>query len=160
MKKFLLGLLVFVVIVGALAGSGFVGYRIGLRQGVAIAANGNAKNPPVARGNDFGFNRIPNFRNGIMPGLRPGFGPRGFGMMPFGRGFGLFFGLRFLMQVAILGFIVWLIYKLMTGWRLSFTPPASHANNAPNSTPNSEARVMDVEPKPTEDPKPTADAGN
>jgi hypothetical protein len=45
--------------------------------------------------------------------------------MPFGRGFGFLFSpIRLLIQLAFLGLIVWLGYKLLTGWRFSLTRPA------------------------------------
>ena len=42
-----------------------------------------------------------------------------------GRGFGLFgiFGLLgLLVRLTVLGFIIWVVYKLLTGWRFSFAP--------------------------------------
>jgi len=125
MKRFLLMLLVIFVITVALAGAGFAGYRIGYQQGTLAAPNDNVTIAPFARGNDFRWERMPmdEFRRGldrkILP--RPGFGPGGFGMRLHDRGFGFFSLFRFLVQVAILGLIVWLVYKLLTGWRLSFT---------------------------------------
>ena len=125
MKRFLLLRLVIFVIAVALAGAGFAGYRIGYQRGTLAASNGNVTIAPFARGNDFHWERMPmdelhrgldrNFRSG------PRFGPGGFGMRFHDRGFGFFSPFRFLVQVAILGLIVWLVYKLLTGWRLSCT---------------------------------------
>lgn len=119
MKRFVLTMLAIIVITGVLAGVGFAGYRFGFQQGALAASNGDTVVPPFARGDDFHWKRMP------MPefggGMRPGFHP-GFGMMGRRGGFGIFplFGL--LIQLAILGFIVWLVYKLLTGWRISLTP--------------------------------------
>ena len=66
MKKFLLTLLAILVIVAALGGAGFAGYRIGFMQGrqVAVAAKPNTNNnqpslkgvpPPMLPGRNFGF---------------------------------------------------------------------------------------------------------
>jgi hypothetical protein len=122
MKRFFLTLLAILVILGALAGAGFAGYRFGYQQGALAASDGEFTVMPFRRGNDFGLNRMPmhEFGWGMRPGFQRGFG--GFGMMDRGWGFGIFplFGL--LIQLAVLGFIVWLVYKLLTGWRLSFTP--------------------------------------
>jgi hypothetical protein len=127
MKKVLLTLLALVVVVGVLAGAGFAGYRFGYRQGVQAASNTDTTVRPFTPGNDFNLRRMPmhEFGHG-MNRFHPGFGPGGFGMMPFGgRGFGFFFSpIRLLIQLAILGFIIWLAYKLLTGWRLSLTRTA------------------------------------
>jgi hypothetical protein len=79
-------------------------------------------------------------------GMRPGF-QRGFGDFGIigrgGRGFGIFplFGL--LIQLAILGFIGWLVYKLLTGWRLSLTP-----RSGPESSRAEPAQPVATETKP------------
>jgi hypothetical protein len=121
MKRFLLASLTIIVIAVVLAGVGFAGYRYGFQQGALAASNNGDTLPPFARGNDFGWNRMPMHEFGwsMRPGFQHGFGD--FRMMGRGGGFGIFplFGL--LIQLAILGFIVWLIYKLLTGWRISFT---------------------------------------
>jgi hypothetical protein len=136
MKRFLLTLLVIFVIAGALAGAGFAGYRFGYQQGAQAAENGGAVPAPFARGDDFNWRRMPMHEFGwsMRPGFQRGFG--NFGMMTGrGIGFGIFplFGL--LIQLAILGFIIWLVYKLLTGWRLSLT----------RTTPES-PRVENVQP--------------
>jgi hypothetical protein len=124
MRRFLLTLLAVLVILGGLAGAGFAGYRFGYQQGALAASDGEITIMPFRRGDDFGLNRMPmhEFGWGMRPGFQRGFGE--FGIMGRGRGwgFGIFplFGL--LVQLAILGFIVWLVYKLLTGWRLSLTP--------------------------------------
>lgn len=146
MKKVLLTLLTIVVIVAALGGAGFLGYRIGFRQGhqTAIAAkpgNNNNQQPaprgiaPMMPGRNFGFGPMPNFGRGMERNFQRGFGPGGFGMMPMGRGHGFgFFGIfglvGLLIRLAVLGFIIWVIYKLLTGWRFSFAPRAVEAPRA------------------------------
>jgi hypothetical protein len=142
MKKFLLTLLAIVLILGVLAGAGFVGYRFGYRQGALAASpsNSNINTQPFARDNDFDWKRMPmpNFRNGPDRGFHPGFGPGGFGMMHHGRGFGFFSPIRFVLQLAVLGLIIWLVYKLLTGWRFTFT----------RATP--ESRKVEPAPEPAE----------
>jgi hypothetical protein len=152
MKKVLLTLLAIIVIVGALGGAGFAGYQIGLRQGrqATLAArpnnNNNNQQPstrgiaPMMPGNNFGFGHMPNFGRGMERNFQRGFGPGGFGfgMMPMGRGFGFFgiFGLLgLLIRLAIFGFIIWVIYKLLTGWRFSFAPRTVEAPKAEASQP-------------------------
>jgi hypothetical protein len=126
MKKVLLTLLALVVVVGVLAGAGFAGYRIGYRQGVLATTNADTTVRPFVPGNDLNLRRMPMHEFGQgMNRFHPGFGPGGVRMMPFGRGFGFFFSpIRLLIQLAFLGFIIWLVYKLLTGWRLSLTRTA------------------------------------
>lgn len=127
MKKVLLTLASIVVILVALGGAGLVGYRYGYRQGIntnITSANPNA-NPtkPFLGRDDFARNLMPfhNFNgNGIGPGFRQGFGRHG-GMIPIGRGFGFFSMIAFFIRIAIFALIIWLAYKLFTGWRVSFT---------------------------------------
>ena len=147
MRKVLLTLLALVVLVGVLAGAGFAGYRLGYRQGVQAASNADTTVRPFGRGNDFSLRRMPMpyFDQG-MPRFQRGFGPGGLRMMPFGRGFGFFFSpIRLLIQLAFLGFIVWLAYKLLTGWRFSLTRPAVES---PRSEP---AQPVESEAKHDED---------
>jgi hypothetical protein len=137
MKKFLITLTVIVITLAALGGAGWVGYRYGYRQGIAVniakikpstANPNNNQFPPFANGNGFDRNHMPfhNF-NGIGPGfgMGPGFhhefGQRG-RMMPFGWGFGLFGLIGALIRLGIFIFILWLAYKFFTGWRISVTP--------------------------------------
>ena len=118
MKKVLLTLFVIIIVAGVLAGVGWTGYRYGYAQGVSGTSNGEVVRP-LGRGNDFTWNRMPihNFNNG----MRPGYHHPGFGMMPYGGGFGFLSPLFFLARVAVYAFIIWVIYKLLTGWRISFT---------------------------------------
>lgn len=125
MRKFLLTLFAIVLTAGVLAGVGFVGYRFGYRQGALVtsSSNGDTNTLPFTRGNDFEWKRMPmhNFGNSVDRGFHPGFGPGGFRMVSHSRGFGFFSPIRFIVQLAVLGLVIWLAYKLLTGWRLSFT---------------------------------------
>jgi hypothetical protein len=128
MKKILLTLLAIIVIAGVLGGAGFAGYRYGYRQGVSVTASGDVVKP-FAPGNGFGWNNMPmhNFDQRMGPGFHhDGFGPGG--MMRGRGGFGFFSPLFFLARIAVFAFIIWAIYKLLTGWRISFTPANQKAN--------------------------------
>lgn len=115
MKKVLLTLLAVVVIVGALAGVGFAGYRMGYAQG-AVASGDTAfvspfwhMNPslmPMHRfDRDFGF----------------GFNSRSPMMGRGGFGFGFLWPFRILWNVAVLALVVWFVYWAFTrsGWRIT-----------------------------------------
>ena len=142
MKRILLTLLALVLFAGVLAGAGFAGYRFGYQQGVQAASDSNTTVRPFGRGNDFNLRRMPMpYFGQDMPRFQRGFGPGGMRMMPFGRGFGFFSPIRLLIQLAFLGFIVWLVYKLLTGWRFSFTRPAVESPRAePAQAVESEAK--------------------
>jgi hypothetical protein len=129
MKKFLLTLLALVLIVGVLAGVAFLGYRLGYKQGaLTIAApNGSTNIRPFMHGDDFAWRKMPMHNFGIDPHF--GFHP-GFGMMLPGRGFGFFSPILFVVQLAVLGFIIWLVYKLLTGWRLTLTRTTAESPRA------------------------------
>lgn len=119
MKNWLFRILLVLVAVGALAGAGFAGYRIGLNQGARLSGNFDDTPRFVER---FHKDGIPGLPLGVYPdhrGFDRGFGPAGF----HGRGFGLISPFFFLLKVTVLGIIVWGIYKLFTGngWQLSFT---------------------------------------
>lgn len=126
MRRFLLTLLAIVLIAGVLAGAGFVGYRLGFQQGAMATSNDELTVVPrLGRSDDFGSQRMPmpRFQERMGPGMRMWIRPGGFEMMPGrGGGFGIFRILGLLVQLAILGFVVWLVYKLLTGWRLTLTP--------------------------------------
>lgn len=115
MKKFLLTLLGVILVVGALAGVGFAGYRMGYAQGAT--SSGNA--PFFGR-----FERMhPDFAP--MPHFDREFG---FRVQPYhspmmGRGFfgiNFFSPFRILWNIAILALIVWFVVWLFTrsGWRI------------------------------------------
>lgn len=147
MKRFLLALLALVLIIGVLAGVGFLGYRLGYKQGAAVAFSSDHPNVrPFLHGDEFLLKRLPLYHFGIDPhrGFRYGFGPGDFGMMPYGRGFGFFPLIGHLVQLAFFGLIIWIVYKLLTGWRLSFTrtttegPRAEPVQPAESETPKTE----------------------
>ena len=129
MKKVLLTLLAMIVILGALAGAGYTGYRVGYNQGAAASGNvqffGRSErvNPHVMPipnfGRDFEFRAQP-FRSPMM----------GRGIF----GFTMFAPFRILWNIAVLALIIWIVYWLFTksGWRITRetnkeqeVPPAS-----------------------------------
>jgi len=142
MKKVLLTLLGLIVVLGVLAGAGFVGYRIGYNQAARTvsAAKGTAQLPPQNKG--FGPQNTPmlrNFDNGIERGFNRGMGPGGFGMMMgHGGGFGFFSPFFFLVRIAVWVLVIWLIYMVIksNGWRLTRQP-----------TQNAKVETPVVEPK-------------
>ena len=145
MRRFLLTLLAIVLIAGVLAGAGSVGYRLGYQQGAQVAVNGDVTVAPFGRGNDFELHRLPmpRFHDRMGPGARMWIRPGGFGMMPGLRGgFGIFRLLNLLAQLAIVGFIVWLVYKLLTGWRLTLTP-----RTAPETTRVERVQTVETQTK-------------
>lgn len=146
MKRFLLTLLAIVGIAGVLAGVGFAGYRFGYQQAGLTTANDEVIIRPSERGNDFNWYRMPMHRFGEGMNREFRFGPGGVRMMFPGRGFGFFLVFRFLVQVAILGFIAWLAYKLLTGWRISFTRAVAQS---PKVEP---VQPVEVEPDSDESP--------
>lgn len=126
MKKVLLTLLAVVVIVGALAGAGFAGYRIGYRQSARVTSTTN--NPPnnnMPFVHPFGSQNMPmhNFGRDFDQGFGRGFGPGGFGMRG-GMRFGFLSPLMFLGRILLWALIIWFAYWLFTksGWKLTRTP--------------------------------------
>ena len=146
MKKVLLTLLGIIVVLGVLAGAGFVGYRIGYRQATARAitvTKGTAQLPPQNFNRNLGPQNMPmmrNFGNGFERGFNRGMGPGGFGMMSRGRGFGFFGPLQFLLHVAIWALVIWAIYIVIkgSGWRLTRQPAQSAKVETPAVEPKSE----------------------
>jgi hypothetical protein len=116
MKKVLLVLLAAIVVLGVLAGAGFVGYRIGYNQGAASSGNVPSfgfferMNPNLMPMHEFdrdwgpgsSFYRTPMMRRGDI-------------------GFNLFYPLRFLWNIAVLALVAWFVYWLFTksGWRIT-----------------------------------------
>jgi hypothetical protein len=115
MKRVLLILLAVILIVGVVGASGFTGYRFGYAQGVQVAANGEI--PRLRPFDDFGPRGIPDRGFGFDREFHRGFRMHGFPMM----GFGLFSLFRFLVQMAVIGLIVWFVYWLFTrsGYRIT-----------------------------------------
>ena len=125
MKKVLLTLLGIILVLGVLAGAGFVGYRFGYMQGAAANIDGTSL--PALRDRGFGPQGMPmhSFGNNFERRFNNMPGHQDFGFMERGRGggFGFFSPFRFIVQIAIVGLIIWLAYKLFTGngWKLSLT---------------------------------------
>ena len=118
MKRILLTLLGVIVVVGALAGAGFAGYRIGFQQGAQLSANGEIPRP----GRPDHLDPFHGFDRGFDRPFNHGFPNRGFQMMHHG-GFGFFGPFMFLGQIAIWALIILGIYWLFTrsGWRITRT---------------------------------------
>lgn len=113
MKKVLLTLLAVIVIVGALAGAGYAGYRIGYNQGAT--ASGNL--PFFDRAERMGPNFMPRFERDFGFRVQPYHSP----MMGGGFfGINFFSPLRILWNLAIFALIVWFVLWLFTrsGWRI------------------------------------------
>ncbi len=123
MRKLLLSIISAVLIIGLFAGIGYAGYRIGYNQGAQAAAGGES--PFFRQFENFGLRGMPmhNFGRDIERGFNRGFGP---GSFP-GRGFGFFSPILLLGSIAVLGLLLWFIYRLFTrsGWRLTRTPQAT-----------------------------------
>lgn len=130
MKKVLLTLLAVIVIVGALAGAGYAGYRIGYGQGATASDN-----PPFFdRSERMGPNFMP------MPNFGREFGPAGSDLFyrdPMMRRslYGIYFfsPLRILWNLAIFALIVWFVVWLFTrsGWRI-----VRQSSTAPTTPPD------------------------
>ena len=115
MKKILLTLVAVVLVLGLFAAVGFTGYRFGYAQGVQTAANGDAIAPGLRLFDDVSPRGVERF--GMDRDFQREFRPGGFPV----RGF--FSPLRSLMQIAVLGLVVWFAYWLFarSGWRLTKT---------------------------------------
>ena len=113
MRRILLGVLVVILILGALGAAGFTGYQYGYHQGALVSSRGITQLPPGHP--DIGPGGM--FRNG--PEFHHGFG--GFGMMNRGMGFGFFSPLFLLLRLAFWALVIWALYMLITrsGWRLT-----------------------------------------
>jgi len=125
MKKVLLTLLAIIVVAGVLGGAGFAGYRFGYRQGIStnVTSDSIRGMRPFGPANGFGQDDMPmhNFNNkGVAPRFHQGMFLRGNGM-PFGRGIGFFAPIFFILRIAFWVLIIWIAYKLLTSWRVSFT---------------------------------------
>lgn len=131
MKKVLLTILAVIVILGALAGAGFAGYRIGYVQGVA--SDGSVPS----------FVRPDRMNPNYMPGLRRDFGfwnqPYHAPMMGGGIfGFTYFSPFRILWNLAVLALIAWFAYWLFTrsGWRITRQADKDQTPQSPGGTDN------------------------
>ena len=125
MKKVLLTLFGIILVLGVLAGAGFAGYRFGYMQGATANIDGTSL--PALRDRGFGLQGMPmhGFGNNFERRFNNMPGHQNFGFMERGRGggFGFFSPFRFILQIAVIGLIIWLAYKLFTGngWNLSLT---------------------------------------
>lgn len=130
MKKFLLTLLAVIVVVGALAGVGYAGYRMGYAQGAV--GSGNAPFFGHAERMNPNFIPMPNWGREFSFRTQPYHSP----MM--GRGFfgiNTFSPLRILWNLAILALIVWFFVWLFTksGWRIVRQNGADQASSPDKS---------------------------
>jgi hypothetical protein len=136
MRRILLSLLAVVVISGLFTAVGYAGYRFGYAHGAQSAqstANGDDIPRPGLRPFDnFGSRGLPDRSFGFDREFRRGFGIRGFPMM----GFGFFSLFRFLVQIAVLGLIVWFVYWLFThsGYRITRTVQTTAPQAPPTDT--------------------------
>jgi hypothetical protein len=125
MKKVLLTLLAVIVILGALGGVGFAGYRIGYMQGASASGklpavgfyHMNPDQMPMHRFNNNEFGGWNQQYRSPMMGRGGGFG------------MGFFSPLHFLWNIVVLGLVIWFVYWLFTksGWRITRT--ASNPQN-------------------------------
>jgi hypothetical protein len=138
MKKVLFTLLGMILILGVLGGAGFTGYRFGYMQGALAGGDGTAI--PFTRGFNFAPQGMPmhNFSRDFNHGFHHPGGLDGFGMMSYGRGFGFFSPLSLIVRLAVLGLVLWLVYKLFkgNGWQLSLTRQAVEGSKAEATTPD------------------------
>ncbi|MDX1377876.1 MAG: hypothetical protein R3307_03435 [Anaerolineales bacterium] len=121
MKKVFLTLLAVLIIIGALAGAGYWGYRIGFADGATDSGN----RPSFGRSYHMNPNQMPFHRHN--EGFKHGFGFNQHSMMRpgsyhgIGMGFGYFSPLHILWNAAILALIIWFAYWLFTksGWQVT-----------------------------------------
>lgn len=135
MKKVLLVILGSIVVVGALAGAGFAGYRIGYQHGTRSTADGNTV--PFIHGYQFGPQDMPmhNFGRDLDRGFNRGWDRGGFGMQGYGMRFGFFPSLMPLGHIVFWGLVIWFVYWLFTrsGWKFSLT---RHSAENPKTEPD------------------------
>jgi hypothetical protein len=124
MKRVFLTLLGAIVLIGALAGAGFAGYRLGLRQGMQVSVNGDIPFP--VRPDRLGPQEMPRqfFNRDFDRGFNRDFPRGGFRMTHSGRGgFGFFSPFMILGHIVFWGLIILMVYLLFTrsGWTLTRT---------------------------------------
>lgn len=134
MKKWIVRILVAVLVIGAFAAVGFVGYRIGFSHGAQVA--GDFENAPRF---------AQPFQRDEAPGFAVGSHQRGFPDRELqknhrGRGFGFASPFFALIKIALFGLVIWVAYMLFkgNGWTLSLTrvgtsqtPPEASPVEAP-----------------------------
>jgi len=146
MKKVFLTLLAIVVAFGLLGGAGFVGYRIGVRQGLQANSNGIA--PRMNRFPQFNQNGMSQFHQGMNNrNFNRGFAPDHFSMMGRGGRMGFFPPFQFLWWLLIIGLLIWLGYKLFTGkgWQLSLTRHSADVSAEEPAAPKRKTAKTNVE---------------
>jgi len=133
MKKWVSRLLWVILAIVVLAGSGFLGYRLGYRN--ALQANGNLP------GDFFHHFRDHHKLTGqemhqMHPGfdvrpMRPAFGQDQIRITNRGYGYGSFTPFGFIFKLAFLGIVVWIFYNLFkgNGWQLSLTRNMENKND-------------------------------
>jgi hypothetical protein len=121
MKRILFILLGGILVIGALAGAGFAGYRIGFSQGARVSANSD--NLLRVLPDRFGPQGMPphNFDRDFGRGFNRDIPRGGFRMLRRGGGFGIFGPIMFMAHIAFWGLLIMLVYLLFTrsGWRLT-----------------------------------------
>ena len=130
MKKWIVRILLAVVVIGAFAAVGFVGYRIGLSHGAQFS--GDLPKNIVRGAEPFEHRGMPEFQFGFQgQDFQRGFQERGFQMRHRG-GFGFMPPFMPLVYVTLLGLAIWFAYKMFkgNGWTLSLTrvQPVEHSS--------------------------------
>ena len=138
MKRVFLVILTIVLGLGALAGAGFVGFQMGVRQTFAAPRKDDKKdfgkfipfdqgNPHDKKGKFHKFGPDGFLQPPPDDFQLPGFGPGAFGRYHHGGrgfgGFGLFLPFLIIAKLAFLGLFIWLGYKIFkgNGWQLSLS---------------------------------------
>lgn len=134
MKKVLLTFLAVIVILGALAGAGYAGYRIGFAHGAVSSGNVPFIGRPERKNPEY-KPMTPNFDRNFGFRVRPHQTPR---MVWSVFGFGWFAPIRFLWNLAVAALIVWFVYWLFTrsGWRITRQADRDQNTATPNQTGN------------------------
>jgi len=136
MKKWIVRIILAIVVIGAFAGVGLAGYRLGLNQGAQFSGKFDVGPQAMERFHKDGMSEFQFGFHHNDRGFHSGFGgPGGF----HGRGFGFMSPLFVLLKVAVLGLLAWVGYTLFTrnGWQLSLTRhPAETPPAQPSDTPD------------------------
>ncbi len=128
MKKWIVRILIAVLVIGAFAAVGFVGYRVGLGHGAQLS--GDVDKNTVRGAEPFHRGGMPDFQFGFQGReFQRGFQEHGFQMRHRG-GFGFMPPFMPLIQVALLGLMIWFAYKMFkgNGWTLSLARVQSVEN--------------------------------
>ena len=149
MKKWIVGIVITILALGAFAGVGFTAYRIGFNQGARTTQDVRATDnftPPFV--NRFNRENMPQFNPGMNDrNGAPGFAPDHFLMMQRGGRMGFFSPFQFLWRIVLFGLITWLGYQLFrgNGWHLSLTrhQVAEPVENTETSSPKRKSTESD-----------------